>query len=462
MQLRQSGGHYLYQQLACPLLQLSPSLNPEPLTAQCSYKSDLEIECTLLGSVFFENGIAVTAFDYLEAFKKFVNPEAPAFRADLLLSLKNSKKILQKKLPSHQLGVKAINNKSLLLTLEQPDPYFLLKLSNPLLSPYKEKPSTKDNRALPDSCGPYQIESWINQKKIKIIPHQFNQAKKKEPQVEFVIYSDDNLALKDFKRHQLQMLRRLPTSLIPQWINTKYYHQIDLLRFDSLFLQGPLKNYTLPLSQAINYTDWQKLYHAKPRPGCFGLPADWSGKAVCHEFAPTPAPLNFKKNSSDNPTPLALAYSRLGGVDHDRAMQFLQSEWKKHLGIQVSLEPLENKIFQEKVEKNEIYFYRKGLSLEYPHCISALELFSKTSQSPQIIWDEPEFEKIIKEFYSKKVSFAQSKDLCQRGLTILRDKGGLIPTGPLFFSILVSPHWRGWEINSLNHLNLKNLQYRAP
>ncbi|MBJ8206431.1 peptide ABC transporter substrate-binding protein, partial [Bacillus cereus] len=70
-------------------------------------------------------GTPVTAKDFAFAWQRAVNPDTAAEYAFLFFDIKNAKQINQKQLPIDQLGVKAVDDKTLEVQLDRPVPYFL-------------------------------------------------------------------------------------------------------------------------------------------------------------------------------------------------------------------------------------------------------------------------------------------------------------------------------------------------
>ncbi|MRB37199.1 peptide ABC transporter substrate-binding protein, partial [Bacillus thuringiensis] len=73
----------------------------------------------------WSNGTPVTAADFVYSWKRAVNPDTAAEYASLFFDIKNAKKINSKELPIDQLGVKAIDDQTLEIQLEEPVPYFI-------------------------------------------------------------------------------------------------------------------------------------------------------------------------------------------------------------------------------------------------------------------------------------------------------------------------------------------------
>ncbi len=87
----------------------------------------------------WSNGTPVTAEDFVFAWERAVNPDTAAEYSFFFFDIKNAKKIYNKELPVDQLGVKAVDNKTLEVQLEQPVPYFINLTMFPTFLPINEK-----------------------------------------------------------------------------------------------------------------------------------------------------------------------------------------------------------------------------------------------------------------------------------------------------------------------------------
>jgi oligopeptide transport system substrate-binding protein len=140
-------------------------------------------------------------------------------------------------------------------------------------------------------------------------------------------------------------------------------------------------------------------------------------------------------------------------------MQFVADQWKKNLRIEVSLEALENSYFQSQVQKSALGLYRRGFSLERPTCLAALEVFHSEHKQNHIGFQSPEFDHHIRQMKLLKIEDVEYHDHCRLAVEELLLKGYMIPTGPIYFSMLIRPNWKGWKLNSLNHLDLESLRF---
>ncbi|MCR6464878.1 peptide ABC transporter substrate-binding protein [Bacillus paranthracis] len=87
----------------------------------------------------WSDGTPVTAADFVFSWKRAVNPDTAAEYAFLFFDIKNAKRINSKELSIDDLGVKAIDDKTLEVQLEQPVPYFIELTTFATFLPINEK-----------------------------------------------------------------------------------------------------------------------------------------------------------------------------------------------------------------------------------------------------------------------------------------------------------------------------------
>ena len=78
----------------------------------------------------WSDGTPVTAEDFVFSYKRVEDPKTAAKYANILYPIKNAEKINKGETPVDQLGVKAVDDKTLEITLERPTPFFLELLAH--------------------------------------------------------------------------------------------------------------------------------------------------------------------------------------------------------------------------------------------------------------------------------------------------------------------------------------------
>ncbi|WP_366223896.1 ABC transporter substrate-binding protein [Chlamydia buteonis] len=78
-----------------------------------------------LRNTLWSNGDPLTAYDFEESIKQIHTKNLPISYHNLLYIIKNSKAIMEERLPIEELGVKALDAKTLEITLEHPSENFI-------------------------------------------------------------------------------------------------------------------------------------------------------------------------------------------------------------------------------------------------------------------------------------------------------------------------------------------------
>jgi len=114
----------------------------------------------------WSNGDPVTAEDFVYTFKKTVNPDTLGGNANKFYMIKNAQSIANGEGDVETLGVKAIDDKTLEITLEQATPYFTDLLAAPYYLPENYSVATELGSDYGTSAentvynGPYAVTEW--------------------------------------------------------------------------------------------------------------------------------------------------------------------------------------------------------------------------------------------------------------------------------------------------------------
>ena len=148
--------------------------NGEIVTALAESYTVSEDQCTytfkLQEGVLWRNEEAVTAHDFVFAFRRIFNVLSPSPYAQYFLSLKNASAILDNNINVLSLGVRAVDDYTVEFQLAQPDSSFLERLCHSSAMPCNES-FFNDTRGkygstlkATASCGPFFLNLWDNEK----------------------------------------------------------------------------------------------------------------------------------------------------------------------------------------------------------------------------------------------------------------------------------------------------------
>lgn len=441
---------YLLQSLHRNLLWFDNEKGLIPDLAEKCFRKKSRVICQIHKQSRWSDGSPITAQDFLQTYKFILKDPQGYDKAHELFSIQNAKEIFEGKKSIDELGVKATRPDLLEFNLTEPNSEFEFTLSQTALSPRPSKEKI--------FSGPYQLKEWISAQKILLVKNPgYRLGNPNRPAAEFYFIPDDSIALKMYEKNELDFLRRLPTSQFNQWKDKKDFLKPEVLRFDYYGFGPdlPKKELRIALQKNLNYSDLKKIFQAEGKPGCFALPEDFYSSSKPDQFCITFEP-HGKKSELQWPSPLTITYSTQGGDDHRRLAEWMQSEWKKNLGLNFQIIPKENKVFLADLKQNPSSVYRKGLTLKRPTCLAALENFTKGHPENYLNFFHADFEALVKNL-RKSDSPNKRKKLCTQGLKMLQESHLFIPAGRFYFFMLLNQKFKGVSLNLMNQLDLSQL-----
>ncbi len=161
----------------------------------------------------WSNGDPVTAHDFVYAWKSLIDPEFITPFSYAFYIIKNAKKAHMKECSIDEIGLRAVNDLTLEITLEHPAPYFIELASNPLYCPIHQK-TVEANPHWSQGCakdtyisnGPFIIKERVLKSHITLEKNPNYWNKKDSPKINnihFAIIEDNLTAYNMFKSNQL-------------------------------------------------------------------------------------------------------------------------------------------------------------------------------------------------------------------------------------------------------------------
>ena len=415
-------------------------------------------------SAKWSDGSRITANDFVFAFKRVLDPKVAAQFSEMLFSIKNAEKYYEGKVSEKELGVKALDSKTLEIELEKPVPYFKYILTLPIAVPLKEKfyKEKGDKFAVkPDGFlfnGPYKItelkedeiileknENYWNSKNIKI------------PKIKYIVSSDfkavDNLIknkeidMSRVENYNLQQYRKEKT--LDTFINGRIWY-LDF-NLDNKYLKNR------KLRQAISLAvDREKYVREIKKDG--SIPAKLLISSIITGYKGKyrenyPDNAYFKDNDIEKAKRLyeealkELGIKKLklrflsGNSDPEiLEIQFLQEELRKKLNIETEVTTVS---FKERLSRTRAGNYDIVLntwSPKYDDALSYLERWKKEDGKNQDVWSKKKYNLIVNEISSMGSSRERDRKI-NEAERILIDEAII---APIYFS--VENHYRNPEI----------------
>lgn len=398
----------------------------------------------LRSNAVWSDGKPVTAQDFEYAWKRALDPATASNYAYQMYYIKNGQGFNESALKDaektkgivpatkDQVGVKAVDAKTLQVDLAYPTAYFLSLMAFPTYAPVRQDVVEKNPTAWatkPESYivnGPFKMKEWKIKDTLTFVKNDkyWNAKTVKLTQINYKMLDQESSYLAAFKTGQLDYIETPPAQEIPQLVKdgtAKIYPYLGTYYIDVMVdktakavdakaikaLSDP--NVRKALSMAI---DRQSLVTNVTKAGQLpatsfvpkGIPEDKTGK----DFA---SKEYYAKDGSDVAKAQALlaaagypggkgfpkiTYMYNTSQGHQDIAQAVQDMWKKNLGIDADLKNQEWKVFQVTRTSKQYEVARGGWIADYTDPMTFLDLLTSSSGNNEPGYKNPAYDaKII-------------------------------------------------------------------
>lgn len=425
----------------------------QPATAESYEVSDDGLVYTfkLRQDTKWSDGQTVTAKDYEYGMKRLCDPAAACPASYLGAVLKNGAKVSEGELPVDELGVKALDDFTLEVTLENPADYFVSMTSMSAFMPVREDLVEKYGNEFGGSAdkqvynGPFVVSEYSNGKvELTKNPDYYDNEKISLDGVEILTVADQTTAVSMFDAGELD-LAEVPTELAAQYEGKtqSYYNGADdyaALNHRNKYLAN--KNLRLAMNYAVNREEYillthNGLYQANQRyvlPQVRGVDGEYGTEYPLEAF-PLQGDMDKAKEYLDTAlSELGLSSAsdislKLVVSDSDTAKkeaEVVANQWKNNLGINVDINmvPYATKNALLVPGSDEYDIIMSGWAPDYSDPYSYLELWYSTSGYNYLNYHSDEYDKYIDA--SKTTSGKERMDNLFNAEKTLLEDGALV------------------------------------
>ncbi len=358
---------------------------------------------TLRDDAKWSNGDPVTAQDFEFSWKRALDPETAAYYAYQFFYIKNGEAYNSGKAKVEDVGVKALDDKTLQVVLEQPAPFFIELTAFYALFPVNQKVVTENPEWANDAAtfvsnGPFKMTNWEHKTNITINKNEnyYDAAKVKLDSISFDMIEDENTAWQKYEGNEYDILLPIPQAVVGQLksqgskdlvigadLATYYYNfNGDTKPFNN-------KKVRHALSAAINRdTIVEKVAQGGQLPAGgivpFGIP-DEEGKdfrevmgTLIKEDAANAKAMLEEGLAEEGMTiadmnKFAILYNTQEG--HKKIAQAIQEMWRNTLGIEVQIENVEFQVKLDREKAGDYAISRAGWVGDYVDPMTFMDLF---------------------------------------------------------------------------------------
>lgn len=436
----------------------------------------------------WSNGDPVTAQDFEYAWKRVLNPETAAAYAYQLEYLKGGTEYNKGQVSADEVGVKALDDKTLEVTLVQPCSYFLELTTLPYYYPVHKatvegNPNWAAKAETYISNGPFKMTDYRIKDQIVLEKNEnyYDVENVKLNKVTMKLVTETTSAWASYQAGDFDMVNNVPASEAESALAngsaqafkalSTYFYVVNLdeekvgaidpeaakalsdvrvrkaltLAIDRPSVVKVTKNGDIPahgfVPEGIISEDGKDFAEKE----YFKVEADVEAAKALLAEAGYP-------NGEGFPT---LVFSYNPDDPNQDVAQAVQDMWKKNLGINIELQNQEWKVFQATRTSGNYEIARHGWSGDYTDPMTFLDMWESTSGLNVAGYNNPEYDKVIKAAKAETDSHKRTELLHKAEDILLED----MPVIPLYYKVEVKgikDYLKGVRVSPLGNVYFEN------
>jgi oligopeptide transport system substrate-binding protein len=433
----------------------------------------------LRDDIFWTDGEPVTAEDFVYALQRLMDPATASEYAYLQYPIKNALPINSGEITDFsQLGVKAIDDKTLEITLENPTPFFLDALMHYTAYPVPKHLVEEFGDAWTDmenivANGPYKIVEWIPGSYVRSVKNEdyYDAENVQIDEVFYYVLEDQAAALNRYRAGEFDILTDFPADQYA-WMQENLPGQAHVEPFLGVYYYV-LNQETEPLNdprirEALSISIMRDVIGPEVL-GTGELPAyGWvppgTGNYVDEPYMPEWVELPYEDRVAratelmteagygpDNPLTLQLRYNT--NDNHQRIAVAIAAMWEP-IGVNVELFNSEVAVHYDALRAGDFQVGRAGWLLDYNDPVNTLDLLKTgIEQNGEMNWgnnygrySNPDFDALLEQA-AVETDLEARAELLFQAETIAMDEFGAIPIYWYVSKNVVSPAISGFEDN---------------
>ena len=411
---------------------------PVPGAAKSFEKSKDEKTYTfhLRDGLKWSDGKDLTSKDFKYAWMRMLDPNVAAGYSFFLFGVKNGENYFNGKAKAEDVGIRTPDDKTLVVELENPIPYFSQLVAFPALAPQRKDVVEKQGEEYGSReeglvfSGPFMISNWQRGAKVELVknPNYWNAKNIKLDEVNLTQINEANTQYQMFLSGQLDVMFKVNGEYIKElqkgvsenkWdeasgvMPTVFYNQFNF-KSNKILQNTKVRQ---ALSIAINREEYTKDILKSGVPA-YGLVPDGIVVGEMNYRKKVKEPL--KEIIKEDPKKLFIEGLKELGLDIDPSKyninfllqgssssyknlgEYLQNTWKNKIGVNIKLSiPADFSDFLRKENSGEFDIAMAGWGADYNDPMTFLDLYGAKNGSNYGKYNDPKVNKLLEELQTE-------------------------------------------------------------
>lgn len=373
----------------------------------------------------WSDGTPVTAADYVYGWQRLVDPALASEYAYYmeLAQVKNAAKVTSGELPPDQLGVKAIDDLTLEVTLDNPIPYFPKMVVNTSMFPAPRQAIEKFGAdwTKPENIvtnGAYKLTQVVDGEKyvVEKDPNYWDAKDVVMSPITYLVVNDDDAGLQRYLAGEIDRVP-IPSGKYPD-LAAQYPDQAHAYPSACTYTyvinvadgKGNPALHDARVREALNLAVDRNVITDKllksgqipayswtpPTISGFTMPTmDVAGMTQDQRNEKAKALMAEAGFGADNPLAITLNYNTSEG--HKQIAVAIQQMWKQTLGVEMTPNNYEWKVHTDKMINGDFEMARYAWCADYNEASTFLDLWTSYSTNNDGKYNNPEYDKLMKD-----------------------------------------------------------------
>ena len=431
-----------------------------------------EFTFTLREDAVWSNGDPVTAEDFVYAIRRAADPAtaSPYSWFVELTAIRNAGAVINGEMDPSELGVEAVDERTVRFTLESPTPYFPNMTTHTTLFP-AHRPTIEefgDDWTDPENLvgnGAYTLAEAVPGERTRLVKSDtyWDADNVILEEIEFLVVNDENQALTRYLADEIDHVEPLPAGQYPRLKEEypdeatvvprlcSYYYALNQSENGPEALKDPRVRTALALAidrdvivdQVLQGGQGAAYFFAHPATAGYLTPdieyagmtqaeRDEMAKSLMQEAGVEDLAVEITYNTSESHKQIATVISQM---------------WKQKLGVETTLSNYEWQTYLDRTDSQQFEVARAAWCGDYNEASTFLDLLTSNNGNNDGRFENADYDALLAEARTS----ADPNPLYQQAEQLLSEQMGIIPIYHYTLNFMLDPAIKGWPYGNVEN-----------